>query len=370
MRIVVTGAEGFIAKNLRVRLRELGHADVVGLGRDSDDAARRAALHSADFVFHLAGVNRPRSDETFAAGNVDLTRELCETLAASGRAVPVVYASSTQAALDNDYGRSKRDAEAVLVHHGKKTASPIFVFRLTNVFGKWCRADYNSVVATFCQRMANGLPVTVHDPAAPLRLIHVDDVVAAFTALLGAERPAAGFVAAGPVHETTVGALAATLQRFVESRASLLMPDVGTGFLRALYATFVSYLPPASFGYSLRRHEDSRGVFVEMLKTEHCGQFSFFTARPGVTRGGHYHHTKTEKFLVLRGTARYGFRHILTGERHERVVAGADTQVVETVPGWTHDITNVGDDELVVMLWANEIFDPARPDTVAMRVAP
>lgn len=370
MRIVVTGADGFIGRNLRVRLRELGHADVAGITRTTDDASAAQALAAADFVYHLAGVNRPKDPADYADGNAGTTERLLRALAAGGRAVPIAYASSTQAALDNPYGRSKRAAEELLQRHGRDSGAPVHVFRLTNVFGKWSRPNYNSAVATFCHNTARGLPITVHDAAAPLRLVYIDDVVDAFVRLLHDPQAPGGTSEPGPIYPTTVGELADTLRGFAESRRTLVTPRVGTGLTRALWATYVSFLPPDAFDYEVPRHGDPRGVFVEMLKTPDCGQFSYFTAHPGVTRGEHYHHSKTEKFLVIRGTARFAFRDIQTGETHELVTRGGEARIVETVPGWTHNITNVGDDELIVMLWANEIFDRARPDTVAMKVQP
>lgn len=368
MRIVVTGADGFIGKNLRVRLGELGH-EVLPITRASTRSDIAAAVAEGDFVFHLAGVNRPPREEDFETGNVGATAVLCEALAESGRRVPVAFSSSIQAELDNPYGRSKRAAEEVLLGHRRSTGAPVYLLRLPNVFGKWCRPHYNSVVATFCYSIARGLPITIHDPSSPLRLVHVDDVVAAMIGLLDGPAERDGFIDVTPVYETTVGELAEALRAFAESRETLMTPRVGSGLLRALYSTYISYLPTEHFSYSVPRHADPRGVFVEMLKTPDCGQFSYFTAGPGVTRGEHYHHTKTEKFLVLCGTARFGFRNIDTGERHEIVVKGGDGRIVETVPGWVHSVTNVGDDELVVMLWANEVFDRARPDTVASKVA-
>jgi UDP-2-acetamido-2,6-beta-L-arabino-hexul-4-ose reductase len=370
MRIVVTGADGFMGRNLRVRLRELAHDDVVAVTRATPAAALAAALAQAEVVFHLAGVNRPRDPAEFAAGNADFTRALCASLAAAGNRARVAYASSIQAEADNAYGRSKRAAEDALFAHGAATGAPVHVFRLANVFGKWARPDYNSAVATFCHNIARGLPIRIDYRDAGVRLVYIDDVVDAFAALLRDDAPASGFAHAGPVHATTVGELADTLQGFAASRQSLLIDRVGTGLTRALYSTYVSYLPTDAFDYGVPLHGDARGVFVEMLKTPDAGQFSYFTAHPGVTRGGHYHHSKTEKFLVIRGTARYGFRHIDTGATHEIVVKGGEGRIVETVPGWTHDITNIGDEEMIVMLWANEIFDRARPDTVAMKVQP
>lgn len=370
MAVVVTGANGFIGKTLMIRLAERG-VEAVGFGR-GDDEAMLAAVAKADFVFHLAGVNRPQTPDEFNSGNAGLTSQVCSALAAAGNRAPLVVTSSTQAEADNAYGRSKRAAEQAALDHAAATGAPVHVVRLTNVFGKWARPNYNSAVATFCHNVANGLPITVNDPAAVLKLVYVDDVCDAFLRVL--EKPTlahgerSGFAHAGPEYETTVGAVAEAIQSFPESRSTLMTDRVGTGLTRALYATYLSYLRPDQFAYDVPRHGDPRGVFVEMLKTPDCGQFSYFTASPGVTRGQHYHHTKTEKFLVLTGRARFGFRHIGTGETFYLDVEGGQGRIVETIPGWTHDITNVGDQEMVVMLWANEIFDRARPDTVAMKV--
>ncbi|HEV2080932.1 MAG TPA: NAD-dependent epimerase/dehydratase family protein [Brevundimonas sp.] len=370
MAVVVTGANGFVGKTLMVRLAERG-VDAVGFGR-GDDEAMLAAVARADFVFHLAGVNRPQNEEEFVTGNADLTARVCAALAAAGNAAPLVISSSTQAERDNPYGRSKRAAEDAALAHAAATGAPVHVFRLTNVFGKWARPNYNSAVATFCHNVAHGLPISVNDPAAPLKLVYVDDVCDAFLRVLddpgGAHGDRPGFAHAGPEYETTVGAVADLIRRFPESRTTMVTDRVGTGLTRALHATYLSYLKPEDFAYDVPRHGDPRGVFVEMLKTPDCGQFSYFTAGPGITRGQHYHHTKTEKFLVLTGRARFGFRHILTGETFHLETEGGQGRIVETIPGWTHDITNVGDQEMVVMLWANEIFDRARPDTVAMKV--
>ncbi len=367
MRIVITGADGFIGRNLSVRLGELGHTDIARITLDSSDEDLKAALKGADFVFHLAGINRPKDVSEFATGNAGLTETVCSLLAEYGNKAPVVLSSSTQAALDNPYGQSKRAAEDVVFAHGEKTGAPAYVFRLTNVFGKWSQPNYNSAVATFCHNVARGLEIKINDPASPLKLVYVDDVVEAFIGLLPATAPS-GFVQAGPEYDTTVGQVADTIRGFAASRASMITDRVGTGLVRALYSTYLSFLPPESFAYDVPRHGDPRGVFVEMLKTPDCGQFSYFTAHPGITRGEHYHHTKTEKFLVIKGKAHFGFRHIVTGETHEIVTEGGEGRIVETVPGWTHNITNIGDDEMIVMLWANEIFDREKPDTFAMKV--
>jgi len=364
VKIAVTGANGFIGKNLVVRLRELGHEPIaIARGLDADMLA--AQLGGVDAVLHLGGVNRPETEDEFLSSNLGGTETLIAALTGLPQRPPLLFASSIQADRDNPYGRSKRAAELALRAYSEQTGSIAAVCRLPNVFGKWCRPNYNSVVATFCHNISRGLPISVSNPDAELQLVYVDDVVEAFIAF--AMLPSAAVVIE-PVHATTLGALAAQLEAFRDSRHTLVTGAVGTGYLRALHATYVSYLEPSNFAYDLVAHTDPRGSFVEMLRTPDSGQFSFFTAHPGITRGGHYHHTKTEKFLVIQGKARFGFRHILTDETFEIVTSNERPQVVETVPGWSHDVTNIGDDTMVVMLWANELFNRDKPDTIAAKV--
>lgn len=370
MKVLITGANGFVGRNLLLHLRERCDVQVVCYTREQHVTQLPEMLNGVDFVFHLAGVNRPQDPQEFSAGNTDLTRDLCLAVAGvarvTGRPIPILYTSSTQAAQDNAYGRSKREAEEVLAKTGHGSLVPVHVFRLPNVFGKWCRPNYNSVVATFCHNIARNLPIQVNDPKATLTLVYIDDVIEHFVQLMDGAAPMAGldgFVSVQPQYAITVGELARMIRAFRDSRGSLVTERVGAGLVRALYATYVSYLPVEEFSYDVPQHEDSRGVFVEMLKTPDCGQFSFFTAHPGVTRGGHYHHSKTEKFLVVKGRALFRFRHMQTGQVHELQTSGDRPQIVETVPGWTHDITCTGSEEVVVMLWANEIFDRDRPDT-------
>lgn len=363
MRIVVTGAGGFIGLNLRARLRELGHAEVYPVTRDTPEDELRAVLREADFVFHLAGVNRPSDVAEFTRVNAGFTERLCALLAQTGRRVPVALASSTQAALESPYGRSKRAAEAAVQRYRAEAGAPVFVLRLPNVFGKWSRPNYNSAIATFCHAIARGFPITVHDPATSLTLLYIDDAVERMVELLEAGDDSSGQVELRPTYVTTLGEIVAMLKSFAAARHSLLIPAVGAGLPRALYATYLSHVPAQDFAYPLQVHADPRGTFVEMLKTRDSGQFSYFTAPPGMTRGEHYHHTKTEKFLVVQGEARFAFRQIVTGESHELVVRGDAPRIVETVPGWAHNITNVGENEMIVLLWASELYDPARPDT-------
>lgn len=368
MRIAITGGRGFLGQNLRLRLKERGHTDLVLVPHDAQPNTLSETLAGVQLVFHLAGVNRPQDPADFDRGNHGFTQAVCDAMATQPAPPRVIYASSTQASLNNPYGRSKRAAEDRLFDYGRTTGAAVHVFRLTNVFGKWSRPNYNSAVATFCHRIARGEPIVVNDPAAPLKLIHVDDVLRHFCDLIDDAAVPSGLRDAGPEYDTTVGAVAEQIQAFRFSRDSLVSERVGSGLARALYATYVSFLPPSAFTYEVARHADARGVFVEMLKTPDCGQFGYFTAYPGVARGEHYHHSKTEKFLVLQGTARFGSRHLLTGEMHEVVTHGGDGRIVETIPGWTHNVVNVGQDLLIVMVWANEVFDRARPDTVAQKV--
>ncbi len=372
MKVLITGAGGFVGKNLQLHLAERKDVQVVCFTRDHSVEQLPALLEGMDFVFHLAGVNRPQDPQEFATGNAELTQSLCRAIGdiakATDKKVPIVYTSSTQAGRDNPYGNSKRGAEEALQAAAASHGIPVHVFRLPNVFGKWCRPNYNSAVATFCHNIARDLPIQVNDPAALVTLVYVDDVIERFVQLMdGADATvdADGFAAVTPQYTITVGELARQIRSFKDSRNTLMTDRVGTGLVRALYSTYVSYLPPESFAYTVPQHGDARGVFVEMLKTPDAGQFSFFTAHAGITRGGHYHHSKTEKFLVIKGQARFKFRHMHTGETHELLTSGDKSEIVETVPGWTHDITNIGTEEMVVMLWANEVFDRARPDTFA-----
>lgn len=363
MKVLVTGANGFIGKNLVVHLKERANVDILCFVRSETSEDLFAKVAQVDFIFHLAGVNRPQDELEFSVGNNELTDLLCQAIRATGRQIPVVFASSIQAERNNAYGKSKLTAEQALTAFAEENKNSVWIYRLPNVFGKWCRPNYNSVVATFCHNIVHKLPIEINNPAAPIQLVYIDDVVAAFLSHLDKSTHCVSFAEINPIYNITVGDLAAQLQAFQRSREDMVIEAVGEGFLRALYATYISYYPTAQFAYPLAKHEDPRGSFAEMLKTKDSGQISFFTAYPGITRGGHYHHTKNEKFLVVQGSASFKFRHIVTGEEYELRTASDMLQVVETVPGWSHDITNIGDETMIVMLWANEIFDRSRPDT-------
>ena len=364
MRVLITGANGFIGRNLHLQLSELPDMDVASFVRKDSLASLKNKLNNTDAVIHLAGVNRPKNESEYGEVNQDLTATLCNILAGCDKQPWVIFASSIQADLDNPYGISKRKAEETLRNYSKINDSRVFIYRLPNVFGKWCRPEYNSVVATFSHNIANGLPIDIHDENVEITLVYIDDVIASFKQALAGDLPKQEFYHVQPSYQITLGALATQLYRFRESRENLLTETTGKGLTRALYATYLSYLVPDVFSYSLTEFCDERGRFVEFLKTNDSGQFSFFTAKPGITRGGHYHHTKSEKFLVVQGQALFKFRHMHNGRTHEITVTDDNVRVVETIPGWAHDITNTGKEDLIVLLWANENFDPDLPDTI------
>lgn len=366
--VLVTGAGGFIGKNLIVHLNEHEHFKALSFSRHNSNDELQGLVDQADAIVHLAGENRPQDVSAFEIVNVGLTQLLCDAIRSSGRKIPLVLASSTQAGQNNPYGKSKLGAEQSVEALANQTGNPVYIYRLPNVFGKWCKPNYNSVVATFCHNIANNLSIQINDTSMRLRLVYVDDVVADFLRVIQKTSQGISRPTIEPEYSTSLGEMAEQINAFKDCRSSLLSELVGKGFVRALYSTYVSYLNPEQFSYALTQNIDERGVFVEMLKTKDSGQFSYFTAHPGVTRGGHYHHSKSEKFLVIMGEARFGFRNIITDESYELFTSGEQPKVVDTAPGWSHDITNVGKEELVVMLWANEIFDRDNPDTIIAKV--
>ncbi len=370
-QILVTGSAGFIGKHLVLALREMPDVHVLEFDVQSELGALDSGLSEVEVVFHLAGVNRPRHASEYHAGNVELTERICTVLARLKRAPTVVLSSSIQATLDNPYGVSKRAAEDAVTRWTEQTRARAVIFRLQNVFGKWCRPNYNSVTATFCYNVAHGLPLTISDPDRHLELVYVDDVVSAFIGCLdlqsesGCERRTIT-----KTYRITLGELAARIRSFAESRRTLILPSFEDEFNRRLYATYLSYLEGKDFAYRLDQKCDARGGLAEFIKSTASGQIFVSRTKPGVTRGNHYHNTKTEKFLVVEGTAMIRFRPVLGGELIEHRVDGREFTVVDIPPGYAHSIENIGTGDLVTLFWASEIFSPANPDVCGLQVTP
>ena len=377
MKLLITGARGFVGRNLVETLKAVRDGkdrtrglptdlDILECTRQTTAGELEALCAQADFVFHLAGVNRPQREEEFLEGNRDFTGALLSALERHGNTCPVLLASSIQAERDNPYGRSKRAGEELVRAHGEKTGARVLIYRLPNLFGKWCRPNYNSVVATFCHNIARGLPITVNDPAAVLTLSYIDDVVDAFLgALRGREFREGAYCAVPVTHTVTLGRIAELLQAFHAQPRTLLLPDIPAGsFEKKLYSTYLSYLPREEVCFPLKMNRDQRGSFTELLKTENCGQFSVNVSRPGVTKGQHWHHSKWEFFIVVSGHALIQQRQVGGDEVLEFEVSGEKMEAVHMLPGCTHNLINLSDTEdLVTVMWANEPFDPAKPDT-------
>jgi len=368
MNILITGASGFVGRNLKAHLETKDSLNIFEVVKETKLDRIEILLSQADFIVHLAGSNRPKTDEEFQLVNTDLTKTICELAEKSGRCIPIIFSSSTQVKINNPYGRSKLQAEDYLHKYSTKTESPVYIFRLPNVIGKWCRPNYNSVVATFCHNISHGLPIEIHDPDVEMTLVYIDDIIRDFINIIMQTPESAGsgvtFCSVIPEYTITVGNLAEKIQKFKESRKSLLTERVGNGLDRALYATYLSYLDVADFTYPLVQHEDPRGTFVEILKTHDSGQISYLTTKPGVTRGMHYHHTKSEKFLVVKGDAIFRYKKLYSDEVIEIMSSDRKPTVIETIPGWVHDITNTGVEDLIVLVWANEVFSNQAPDTI------
>ena len=368
MHVLITGSKGFIGKNLVVELSSIETYSFDTFDRGDSFEMLESKIRQADAVIHLAGENRPSNSEDFEIGNHQLTKLICEAIERLEKKIPIIFSSSTQAEDGNLYGDSKLAAENALHTLEEKTGCPVSIYRLPGVFGKWSRPNYNSVVATFCYNIANKLPIQVNNPEKSLPLVYIDDVIKSFINTLQSSEPRQQWISVEPTYTITLQALADQLKLFYDSRGSLVSERVGTGLIRALYATYLSFLSPEQFTYTIPIFPDERGVFAEVLKTKDSGQFSFFTALPGVTRGQHFHHSKSEKFLIIKGQARFRFRNLITNDRFEILSSSDKLKVVETIPGWVHDITNVGEKEMIVMLWANEIFNRDEPDTILREI--
>ncbi|MHB9035046.1 MAG: polysaccharide biosynthesis C-terminal domain-containing protein [Armatimonadota bacterium] len=362
--VLVTGADGFIGKNLIEALKLREDVEILRYDINNSPADLEAYLQKADVVFHLAGVNRPKTEDEFEKGNHGLTADICRILSDINRAPLIAISSSIQAELDNPYGTSKRRAEEELSAFADRTGARVVIFRLKNVFGKWCRPNYNSVTATFCHNIARNVPITVSDPANILKLVYIDDVVKAFIELLNeAGNARSEYREVEPFYTITLGELEGKIRSFREMRSSLMLTNFEDRFTRALYATYLSCLPDNEFGYDLDIKTDNRGCLAEFMKSEQFGQLFVSRTKPGITRGNHWHHTKTEKFFTVEGNVVIRLRQIASDNVQEYSVRGEDMRVIDIPPGYTHSVENVGNAESVVLFWASEVFDPDNPDT-------
>ena len=368
MQILVTGSQGFIGQNLVTALLQSQSYTVDSFNRNDLISSLESKIIKADAIIHLAGENRPSDDGEFERSNHQLTRKICQVIERENKNIPIIFSSSIQATEDNLYGKSKLAAENVLYELSKKVGNSLTIYRLPGVFGKWSKPNYNSVVATYCYNIANQLPIKINEPNKSIPLVYIDDVIKSFIETLNAPENNQKWGKVEPIFSITIQELANQLQLFYESRQTLVTERVGLDLTRALYATYLSFLSPDQFTYKIPFFPDNRGLFAEVLKTHDSGQFSFFTTLPGITRGQHYHHSKSEKFIIIRGKALFRFRHLLTNERFEILATSENLKIVETIPGWVHDITNVGENEMIAMLWANEIFDRNQPDTISSEV--
>lgn len=369
MKILVTGSKGFIGKNLIAELRNQNYNDIFEYSRESNESLLDEYCKEADFVFHLAGVNRPKDQSEFMDGNYGFTSTLLEMLKKHQNTCPIMISSSIQAELDNPYGISKKAGEDLLFEYSKETGAKVLVYRYPNVFGKWCRPNYNSAVATFCHNIAHGLPITVNDPNVVLNLVYIDDVMEELiNALRGSENAVGEFCEVPVIHTITLGEIVDLIYSFKKSREERSIPNMSNAFTKKLYSTYLSYLPENQFSYGLKMNVDQRGSFTEFIKTPDRGQVSVNISKPGITKGNHWHHTKNEKFLVVSGKGVIRFRKIDSDEIIEYFVSGEKLEVVDIPTGYTHNIENLGDTDMVTIMWANEYFNPEKPDTYFLEV--
>jgi UDP-2-acetamido-2,6-beta-L-arabino-hexul-4-ose reductase len=392
--VLITGSRGFIGRNLIAMLKYLPELTIKTFDIEDTPSILESHLSHADLIFHLAGVNRPERVEAFQEVNANMTKSICDQLERLGRAPLIVLSSSIQAEQDNPYGRSKKVAEEALAEFASRTSAPVRIFRLPGVFGKWSRPNYNTVVATFCYNIAMDLPITISDPAHEVALVYVGDVVEAFASEIRSQRTeirdqktevrdqgseqqvstsgkttsdlwplTSEFREVSPIYHITLGELAKQIYSFKETRKTLSIPDMSDEFTKKLYSTYLSFLPAGSFSYPLKMNVDDRGSFTEFIKTADRGQVSINISRPGITKGNHWHHTKNEKFLVISGKGVIRFRKIGSDKTITYPVSGDILEVVDIPPGYTHNITNTGQTDLVTVMWVNESFNPEKSDT-------
>ena len=363
MDILVTGAKGFIGKNLVLRLKELGH-NVLCFDIENTEAELVSFVKQASFIFHLAGINRPLTEEEFVNGNVNFTKKLLDIVEKENDKCPIVFTSSTQAEKDNPYGLSKKRAEEELFAFEKTHSNPVRVFRLANVFGKWCRPNYNSVIATWCYNISHDLEVQINKEAPAIEFVYIDDVCSNLISMLKVEGKDFNIHYVSPSYKELLVDIYDLLISFKESKEIGFIPRIETEFGKKLYSTYLSYIDIDKMNVSLETHEDHRGSFTELLKSNHQGQVSINIAKPGITKGNHYHHTKNEKYIVIKGTCRIDFRKVGEEEITSYVCSGDKMEIIDIPPGYTHSITNIGEEDSYTIMWANELLDKENPDTI------
>jgi UDP-2-acetamido-2,6-beta-L-arabino-hexul-4-ose reductase len=372
--ILVTGAAGFIGRNLIAQLRLNENIQVIEITRNNTSDELIEAVKTSDFIYHIAGVNRPKNESDFKEGNTNLTELIVSTLKDNGLKTPLLITSSTQAVLDNPYGKSKHDAEEIVFNWHRESDSPVYVYRLPGIFGKWARPNYNSVVATFSYNIANGLPVNVSNPTHVVTLAYIDDVIASFTSLIDTSSTDVDYTAIQSIEQTfevTLDDLKDRIEAIHNIRTSLVIPNLKDILNKYLYATYISYLAHDNFAYSLQRNSDQRGWLAEFVKSEYAGQIFISKTKPGISRGDHWHHTKIEKFLVVSGTAKITFRDKKDNSTEviSFITEGDEARVLDIPVGYVHAITNVGETDLITIFWANELLDKEHPDTYYEKVS-
>ncbi|MBK5240803.1 capsular polysaccharide biosynthesis protein CapF [Clostridium sp.] len=369
MKILVTGAKGFVGKNLIAELKNRKYNEIYEYDMDTEEALLEEYAKNCEFVFHLAGVNRPKDEKEFMKGNFGFTSILLELLKKHNNSAKVLITSSIQAERDNPYGKSKKAGEDLLFNYSSETGSKVLVYRLHNLFGKWSKPNYNTVVATYCYNVARDLDIQVNNPEADLSLCYIDDVLNEFIrALDGKEAHRDGYCSVPVLHNIKLGELAQKIRGFKESRINLSIPNMEDELTKKLYSTYLSFLPEDKFSYELKMNIDNRGSFTEFIRTAERGQVSVNVSKPGITKGNHWHHTKNEKFMVVSGVGVIRFRKIGTEEIIEYSVNGEKLEVVDIPTGYTHSIVNTGENDLVTIMWVNECFDPEKPDTFYLEV--
>lgn len=369
IKILVTGSDGFIGKNLIAELENQGFENIYKYDKDTDSKLLDVYCEKAEFVFHLAGVNRPQETDEFMKGNFGFTSQLLDALQKYGNKAPIMLSSSIQAELDNPYGESKKAGENLLFSYAKENSANVYVYRFPNVFGKWSKPNYNSVIATFCHNIASDFSIQVNDPSTILTLVYIDDVVKELIrALNGKGNKVKEFYKVPIEHDVALGTVADLLKSFKDTRKNNYVPDMGDAFTKKLYSTYLSYLPENSFSYDLTMNKDERGSFTEFIKTKDRGQVSVNISKPGITKGNHWHHTKNEKFLVVSGNGVIRFRKIDSSDVIEYFVDDKKLEVVDIPTGYTHNIENLGQTDMITIMWANETYDPENPDTYFMEV--